>query len=230
MKLSEIDTSVYYNVTVPSLKKEVKFRPFNVKQEKALLTAQESEDVPVMLSTLEEVVRDCIKDCPPNLTTFDIEYLFIKIRAKSVGEESTIIMKCKSCAKENKVTLDLNDVTISNSNFDRKLIINDKLAVVMKYPSIEDLNKLSTCDKKKQVETSIAISIETVYFGDTVFHTKDAEMDDVIEFIMKRTDEEMKKLVDFVENVPTVMLETEYECRQCATVNNVKVTSLADFF
>lgn len=230
MKLSEIDTSVYYNDTIPSTKKEIKFRPFNVKQEKALLTAQESEQVPVMLSTLESVVRDCIKNCPDDLTTFDIEYLFLKIRAKSVGEESNIVIGCKKCKKSNVVTLDLRTATISNNNLDKKLIISDSLVVVMKYPSITDLNKLANAKPADQILTAAAIAIETIYYKDNVFHTQDAEMDEIIDFILKRTDAEMEKIIAFVENIPTVMLETEFECRQCATVNSVKITSLADFF
>jgi ferredoxin len=230
MKLSEINTSVYYEAEIPSLKKKVSFRPFTVKEEKALLTAEESEDIATMLATLNQIVAACIVNCPPNLTTFDVEYMFIKIRGKSVGEDSQIIMKCVHCGSVNHVNVDLNTVKLSTAVPDRKIIINNQLAVVMRYPTLEDTAKITKCAQHEQVETAIAISIETIYFGDKVFHTAEADMSDVVEFILNRTDAEMEPLIKFVETIPTIELPIEFECRQCMKENKTVINSITDFF
>lgn len=229
MKLADIDTSVYYEATLPSSGKAVQFRPFTVKEEKALLTAQESEVVSTMIATLNKVVQDCIIKCPP-MSTFDVEYMFLKIRGKSVGEDSQIIVKCVHCGASNHVKVNLNDVKVNSAIADKKLIINKQLAVVMRYPTLEDVVKIADCKVDDQVATSVAIAIETIYFGDKVFHTKDSDINDIIEFIMNRTDEEMKPLIDFVENIPSIELPIEFECRQCMKVNDIRVTSITDFF
>jgi hypothetical protein len=229
MRLTDIDTSVYYEDTLPSTGKAVKYRPFTIKEEKALLTAQQSEDANTMLATLESVVQNCVQNCP-ELTTFDVEYLFIRIRAKSVGEESNVVVACQHCDAKNTVTVDLTKVQLSSKPADKKLKISDKMVIVMKYPSINDVKKLTECKPEDQVTTAIAISIETIYFGDNVFHTKDSDIEEVVDFILNRTDDEMKPLIEFVENIPTVSLDVEFECRQCMKPNTRKISSLTDFF
>lgn len=229
MKLSDIDTSVYYETELPSTGKKVQFRPFTVKEEKALLTSQESAEVATMISTLNKVVQDCVIKCPP-LSTFDVEYLFIKIRSKSVGEESQIIMKCVHCGTSNHVNVDLNQVKVNSEISNKKLIINKQLAVIMRYPTLDDVVKISTCATDDQVATAIAIAIETIYFGDKVFHTKDSDISDIIEFIMNRTDTEIAQMIEFVEKIPSIELPIEFECRQCMKVNEIVVKSITDFF
>lgn len=230
MKLNEIDTSVYYPITIPSTKKSTKFRPFRVREEKALLTAQESEDSSVMLNTLESIVRSCVVDCPQFLTTFDIEYALIRIRSKSVGEESDITSTCTSCGHENNVRIDLTKVELTNPKQEKTLKLSEKLSVVMRYPGIGEVSELGNMPKSEQITAAIAASIETIYFEDSVFHTSDNDIEEVIEFIMNRTDEEMVQLIEFIENIPTVILETEYKCVGCGENNKIKIKTLSDFF
>jgi hypothetical protein len=230
MRLSDINTSVYYETELPSTKKKIKYRPFTVKEEKALLIAEESKELPTMLATLSQVVNACIDNNPTVPTSFDIEYMFIKIRSKSVGEDSQITMKCAHCGTVNHVNVNLDTVRLSEEIHDKKIIINNQLAVVMRYPTIEDVAKISKCAPNAQVETAIAIAIETIYFGDKVFHTADAEMSDVVEFILNRTDSEMEPLIKFVETIPTIELPIEFECRQCMKENTTVVNSITDFF
>ncbi len=228
MKLAQIDTSVYYEVTIPSTKKKTRFRPFIVKEEKALLTAQESGDVSTMLSTLEEIVKSCVKDCPTSLTTFDIEYLFLQIRSKSVGEISKIVVQCPSCNTENTIGVDLTKVVVDDPIGDSKLKLNDRLIVQMKYPDIRDIAEMSS--KELDIQQIIASSIDSVYFNNEVIRIEETTQEDLIEFLEQRTDDELNKLIQFVENIPTVKLEVEYECRQCAAENKITMKSLADFF
>lgn len=230
MKLAQIDTSVYYQTVMPSTKKKTKFRPFSVREEKALLTAQESDSVDTMLVTLEEVIRNCVKDCPAAMTTFDVEYLFLQIRAKSVGEESRISINCKHCDSPNIITIDLTKAELTNSNTNLKIKLNDKLYVKMRYPSILSVAEMSKDNIENQTQLAISHSIECVYFGEEVLRTEDTDFKDLEDFVLNRTDEELRKLIEFVENIPTVKLQHDYECRECEKPNTVVLTSLADFF
>ena len=121
MKLSELNSTPRYPVVIPSTNKKTTYRPFLVREEKALLTAQESEDIQTMIATMDNVVRNCLANPPDRLTTFDLEYLMTLIRAKSVGEHSDLIFSCDKCNDPNakaQVSIDLTKVkepeTINN--------------------------------------------------------------------------------------------------------------------
>jgi hypothetical protein len=100
----------------------------------------------------------------------------------------------------------------------------------MKYPSIASIASIGKLSGEEQVQAALAASIDTIYFNEEVLRTDESDMEDIIEFILNRTDSEMMKLVEFVDKVPTVELDTVYECRQCAAENTIKLRSLADFF
>lgn len=229
MKLSDIDTSVWYPIEIPSTGKKTTFRPFRVREERSLLMAQESEEAGTMLNTLNEVVKSCLKD-KVELTTFDVEYLFIKIRSKSVGEDSYVVAKCGSCDAKNNVVLQLTDTVVTNLDQNKKLKISDDLSVIMKYPSVTDIAKIESLPQKEQVTAAITACIESVFYKTTVFHTAESDAEEIADFLLNRTDDEISKLIEFVENIPTVQLKTEYECKQCGAINQITVNSIADFF
>lgn len=227
--LASIDTAVYYPVKIPSTGKKTKFRPFSVREERAFLTAHESADLTTMLTTLETIVRNCVKECPKDLTTFDVEYLFIQLRAKSVGEVTEAVATCVHCEEKNPIQIKLADVKLTNEGQSKNIKLGDKLSVTMRYPSIAEVAELSISTDKLE-EKAVAASIETVFYNDTVFHVKEGDTDDIIEFIYNRTEAEMTKLTDFVDNAPRVRLETKYKCTKCGKDNRVVVERLVDFF
>ena len=146
-----IQNTPVYTIKIPSTKKEIKFRPFLVKEEKALLVAQQSEDTQVMLDTLKEILRNCIKTPieVDELALFDIEYIFSQIRAKSVGEVVELIVRCDKCPEEDekarvKLTFDLTKLNVTfPEGHNKKIALFDDVGVVMKYPSLEIMNDLS---------------------------------------------------------------------------------------
>ena len=229
MKLSDIDSSPYFPIEIPSNKQKTKFRPFRVREERALLIAQESEDPKIMINTLETIVKSCVVDCPSFITTFDVEYLFIQIRAKSVGEVADAVSTCTHCSEKNNIQLDLTTTKIVGENIDKKIKLSDDLVVLMKFPSISDVADLM--EDKENLETkAIVASIETVYYGSTVLHTKDTDAEDIAEFLLNRSDDEMDKLIEFINNIPTVILEMDYKCTKCGENNHVEIKTLQDFF
>lgn len=229
MKLSDIDTAVYYPVKIPSSGKKTKFRPFSVREERAFLTAHESDDLETMLHTLETIVRSCVKECPKDLTTFDVEYLFIQLRAKSVGEVTEAIATCVHCEEKNPIQIKLADVKLTNEGQSKNIKLGDRLSVTMRYPSIAEVAELSVSTEGLE-EKAVAASIESVFFDDTVFHVKEGDTQDIIQFIYNRTEAEMAMLTEFLDNAPSVKLETKYKCKKCGKDNKVVVERLVDFF
>lgn len=228
-KLSQIDTSVYYPVVIPSTGKKTKYRPFRVREERALLIAQESEDTQTMLNTIESIVKSCVVNCPASLTTFDAEYLFLILRSKSVGEQAEMVIKCKHCEADNPTVIDITKVEVKNIKKDMKLKLSDGLTLLMKYPTLDEVAEVSQDETEKDIK-AIASSIQTIYHGDEVYHTNESDIADITEFILNRTDDEMKLIVEFVENIPTVSLTHEFTCKKCGEKNELTVTSLQNFF
>jgi hypothetical protein len=177
-----------------------------------------------MLSTLEEIVRSCVKDIKHNLTIFDVEYLFVQIRSKSVGEFADIIAKCKKCDANNSLTVNLGDVVLSAELTDGLVKISDIFQVKMRYPSIQDI------DKKLDEHSAIASCIETVYFENAVFHVSEGDLEEIKEFLNNRTEDEMDKILGFIESIPTVKLDIQFVCKECGEKNEIEMKSISDFF
>lgn len=227
LKLSEIDTSVYYQITIPSTGKTTKFRPFRVREERALLTAQESEDRFTMMNTIESVIKSCIVNLPKRITTFDAEYLFMIIRSKSVGEESEVVIKCKSCEKETPSVINVTEAKVNGVATNLNIKLSDKLSVKMKYPTIDEVT--SVVDSVDEM-AAIAAAIDIIYYGNESLEVNDDNRDEVIQFLLNRSEEEMDKIVDFIDNIPSVSIEHKYRCIHCGTEDSIKIKGLSSFF
>ena len=137
-----------YTLTIPSTKKQLKYRPFVVKDEKALLIAQQSKDEQVMLDTLKQVIQSCsITDVDiESLATFDVEYIFTQLRAVSVGEIVSLIFRCDTCEDPNaKAQVDINLQKLKvfvPENHSTKIPLFDDVGIKMKYPTLSTIAKL----------------------------------------------------------------------------------------
>ena len=139
MTLPKLNNTPYYDVTIPSTGAKTRYRPYLVKEEKVLLMASESEDEHAMSEAMLNVICECVEGLDKyKLTTFDIQYLFLQLRSKSVGETSDLIFECQSteCNHENKVTVHISDVNV-NVPEDRKNIIklSEDMIIELKYPT-----------------------------------------------------------------------------------------------
>ena len=176
-----INTTPTYSLEIPSSSKSIKYRPFLIKEEKALLIAQQSEDASVMVNSLKEVIKSCIKDDidVDGLATFDLEYIFTQIRAKSVGEVIELSLRCDTCTDEkavSKVSIDLTKLGVSkNPEHLIKIKLYDDVGIAMKYPTMDVVKKLENVDNTdiEQVFTIVVECIDYIYTTDEVFHAKE---------------------------------------------------------
>lgn len=235
-----IQNTPVYTTTIPSTKKEIKFRPFLVKEEKALLVAQQSEDTQVMLDTLKQILSSCIKTPVEidSLALFDFEYLFTQIRAKSVGEQTELIVRCDICPDEEekarvKLIFDLTKLEVNfPEGHQKKIPLFDDVGVMMKYPSLSLMKKLEnvTQEDANAIFDIITSCIEFIYDSDEVHYAKDTTKEELDSFIENLTQEQFKKVQNFFETMPKLSKPVQYDCPVCGHHHEKVVEGLNSFF
>lgn len=237
MALPVINTPTY-DVIVPSTGEKVKYRPFLVREEKALLIAQQGEETDVMINTLKDIIKSCTlgKLDPEDLAIFDLEYLFTQIRSKSVGELVELVFRCKHCsdpkAKVN-VEIDISKIDVIRSdNHSKKIQLTDDIGVVMKYPSIDSMKILddTTLSEVDQIFKIICQSVDYIYSGDEVFYSKEQSPEDIEDFVNNLTQSQFEQVKQFFDTMPKLIKEVEYDCPVCKQHNSVKLEGIQNFF
>jgi hypothetical protein len=235
MSILNIVTTPIYGCVIPSTKERVSFRPFLVSEERALLGAQDSEDVVTMVNTIGAVVRACIQplSATENLTTFDIEYLFVRIRMKSIGEESLIEITCPVCATATPISIPLEKVEVYTDPEHNKIIkLTTTLAVKMRYPTLEEMTStvVDGVDADDNKLKLVALSIETAFDGDSQYHAKEETRETMIKFVQKFTTAQYNKLANFFDTIPETRLTFDWVCPNCKTEHKKTLRGLNNFF
>ena len=227
-----------YKLTIPSTNKAVTYRPFLVKEEKALLIAQQSEDPDTMIETLKSVIESCIMDKinVNDLAIFDIEYIFTQLRAKSVGEIVDIILKCDTCEDDKatvKYSIDLTKLKVEVPNGHQKTIpLFGDVGVIMRYPTLDVIKKMETL-KVGDIEIVFEIicqCIECVYDSEEMYPTKEQRIEEVREFVNNLTQEQFTKLQTFFETMPKLQETLKYACPLCKKDHEKVIKGLESFF
>lgn len=230
-----------YNMTVPSSGVSIKYRPFLVKEEKALLIAQQSEDMLTMVNTLKAVIKSCSLDPidVEKLATFDLEYMFIQIRAKSVGESVELNFPCDVDHGEQnekavvKVSIDLTALeVVKDPEHTNKIELFGDVGVVMKYPTVDILKKLQGIDTDDldKVFEIMALSIDYIYQGEELFYAKEQSHAELIQFIENLSSEQFLKVQKFFESMPKIKKEIQYNCPICGKHHSKMLEGIQSFF
>ena len=229
LKNINISTPTYREI-IPSSKKEISIKPFKVKDEKILLMAAESKDDKQMVDSLKKVVENCTEGVEVDkLASYDIEYLFIKIRSKSVGEIAEIGVKCNNCDTQNSVKVDLGEIVVNTENERVKNIkVNDELIFEMREPNIDDV-ATPTKDADGVVKF-LSRCVNKVYYGEDVIDVSPVEYDDVSNILLQLTSSQFQPFQNYINSMPKVTKEISFTCTHCGNVQNNKLEGLSDFF
>lgn len=233
-----LNNALTYNLEVPSTGKQIKYRPFLIKEEKALMIAQQSEDPKVMMDTLKYVIGSCAKGQLDTdaLATFDLEYIFTQIRAKSVGEIVELNLACDTCTDEKavaKVSIDLTTVKVEKDpEHISKIIVYDNVGIALKYPTIDIIKKLESAQSSDVEQTFDIVTecIDYIYTDDEVFHAADQTKSELLEFLNNMTTEQFSKVQKFFETMPKLKKEIEYSCPVCGKEHHKVLEGLTSFF
>jgi hypothetical protein len=228
-------TAPKYDLRLPSNGKLIEYRPFLVKEEKILLIAQESKSSRDMVSAMKDIVKACTFDKvdPNSLTSFDLEFIFLKLRAKSVGETSSVKLKCSECSEFNPVDIDLDGVEMNPvSSEPVNIMLTDTVGITMRYIRVRDLANISD-DKKEQsdliIETVIA-SIHSIFDDSGVYLTDDSSKTELLAFVNSLSRPQMSKIEEFIQTTPKVEVDVAFKCEKCEHDNEIKLSGIQSFF
>ena len=231
MALPEIATPTY-TLTIPSTKKKVKYRPFLVKEQKILILAMENEDQEQILDAITYTIKSCLitKVDMTTLALFDIEYLFLQIRARSISEE--IEMRV-TCADDGETTVDVkfmvDDVKVNYPKGHTNIIeLSDNLTIEMQYPDLDYFAKINFMDEKVDEYELVAKCIKRVYVGEDDF-TSDS-LDESKAWVEGLTNNQFEKIQSFFETMPTLRHVLKVKNPKTKVVNEVVLEGLSDFF
>ena len=231
MALPEIATPIY-TLTIPSSKKRVKYRPFLVKEQKLLILAMENEDQEQILDAITNTIKACLntKLDMSTLALFDIEYLFLQIRARSISEE--IEMRV-TCADDGETTVDVkfmvDDVKVNFPKGHTNIIeLDNDLTIEMQYPDLDYFAKINFMDEKVDEYELVAKCIKRVYVGEDDF-TSDS-LDESKAWVEGLTNNQFEKIQSFFETMPTLRHVLKVKNPKTKVVNEVVLEGLSDFF
>jgi hypothetical protein len=233
MALPTINTAKY-DVVIPSTGKKVEFRPYLVKEEKILLIALESEDQNNILKAMRTVIESCVDDVDTStFTSLDLEYVFLMLRSKSVGESIELKFNCKAedCTNIVETDLDVGDIAVPKFDEASKTIeLTEDVGVVLKFPSLVEIQgldeSLGEIDKLMSLLVSCVVSI---YDENNVYDARDESKQSINNFLESLNSNQFQKLTEFFANIPTLKHSLKLECK-CSHVNDIELEGLQSFF
>ncbi len=238
MPLPKIATPTY-ELELPSTGETIKYRPFLVKEEKLLVIALESEDTKQITNAIKAVLKSCILTKGikvETLPTFDIEYLFLNIRGKSVGEDIEVNVTCPDDGETQvALTINLDDIEVhKDEDHTNKIKLDDSIMMELKYPSLEQFIKNNfDFDEKNAMDQSfdlIATCIDKVYTEDEVWATADCSKKEVKEFMESMNSNQFKSIEEFFNTMPKLSHTIKVTNPNTKVESDVVLEGLASFF
>ena len=239
MTLPKLNVPVYEAI-LPSTEKVIKYRPFLVKEEKILLTALEADDTKALSGAVKQIVNNCVQGelDVDKLPTFDIEYLFLRLRAKSVGEKVTVGLKpwgCpnnegKLCENTTEIEINLEEVKVDKKKAPSpKIMLDDKIGIKMKYPNIDTINLTGTTSEAAGMD--VIKGCVDMIFTEEDTHERDSFTDEELdEFIDSLNSQQFKLVKDFFDNMPILKHTVKYKCNTCGEEKETILQGLNSFF
>jgi len=248
MALPKIDTPIF-DCDLPSNNKKVRFRPFLVKEQKLLLMAAESTEMKDVIQTIKQVISNCTLDDLDidSLPVFDIEFLFLNLRARSVGEIVNVKYKCnnivgthldKEGIEQDKhcnhiVEMDINVLEIEpkfGEGHTTKIEITKDVGIVMKYPSYEMIEQMVGKEENQVVFELLLKCVDYIYDNESIYYSKDFTQAELEEFVDNLQQEHLDKIKTFFDTMPKVKKMVDFTCTACGYHEDLAIEGIQNFF
>ena len=228
-----------YETVLPSTGKNIKYRPFLVKEEKVLLLATESDDEKEVESAVKSILKSCILTRGvkiENLASFDLEYLFLKIRGVSAGEDIKMRVTCQD---DNKtvvdVSINLDDINVFKpEGHSNKIMLNEDTGLIMKYPGVDQFINLTLLNKDlsdtSEIFELVAKCVDQVFQGEEVWETSDMKLKEVVEFLEGMTQQQFELVQNFFETMPVLKHEIDIVNPNTGVTSTYTLEGLQSFF
>ena len=229
MSLPKLNTPVYEAI-LPSTDKVIKFRPFLVKEEKVLLTAMEDGSQTALMNAIKTILKNCVQGNldVERLPLFDIEYLFLKLRSKSIGEISEIGLKCTDteCGGVNQLSINMDEIEVTKpEGHNRKIMISDDVGVMMSYPVMK------TSGITEEDGMAIVKDCIEMIFTEEETHERDSfSSKELDEFIDSMDTKQFAKIKEFFDTMPKLQHTINYKCEKCGEDKEITLQGLDSFF
>jgi len=214
--------------------REVKFRPFLVKEQKYLLIARESENNEEIFDAIGHLLSNVTfgKLNIDDLPLHDVELLFLKVRSKSVGESSKIKLRCidKNCNGTGDVSVDLDQVSVHMPEVDTRVMLNETTGLDLRYPNARMMAKVEGLPMSEQIPAIIKFCITTVFDEENVYEFNDFSDEEKTEFVDSFTINQLENITKFVDNLPTLQHEVSFTCNVCSKEQTSLLKGLQSFF
>lgn len=236
MALPKLNTTPSYELTIPSTTQKVTFRPFLVKEQKNLLIAMETQERRDMMRAIVRTIEACVEEpITSELTIFDVDYMFTKIRAKSVGETATLMLGCEECSESSEVSIELERIGLDGEVLGQTVIeLTEDISVKMRYPTYQDfMDNEKIFEDTTYTETLLEMlmnCIGSIMTKEEKFTVKDETREELVEFVESMSSDQFEKLTDFVNTIPTITQQAEFKCSSCGHHNDIKLKGMDDFF
>jgi DNA-directed RNA polymerase subunit M/transcription elongation factor TFIIS len=234
MALPKLNNGPQYEMAIPSSGKSVRYRPFLVREQKALMLASESSDNKVMFRSVLDVLEQCVEDkiYQNQLTSFDVEYMFLQMRAKSVGESAEILIKCEECGADNPISINLEEIKVDVKNVDKKVQLTDDIALELNYPSYLDMINSGIGDGDLNADQMFEVMHSCVKYIETPderIDIKDVDKKEVVEFIESMNSKQFEKIQEFISDIPRLSHTVKFDCKSCEHKNEITVEGISNF-
>ena len=235
MALPKVNTPTY-ELVVPSTDEKVKFRPFLVKEEKILLIAMEAQEQSGILNAVKDIVKSCTFDKfdVNRAPIFDIEYIFLNIRAKSVGEVSTVNLRCPDDNEtfvQTEIDLTTVDVQITKGHTN-KIELTDEMGMILQYPTLDSFTDSTTVINASNMLDVIASCVSQIYDkkGEDVYDAKDSTKQEIVDFLESLNSKQFLEIQKFFDTMPKLTHTVNIENPETKVKSDITLTGLNDFF
>jgi hypothetical protein len=229
MTLPKLQTPTY-ELILPSTGEKIKFRPFLVKEYKILLTTLDSEN-----EEINRVVTELVDACTFNklkidtLANFDIEYIFLNIRAKSIGEITNLLLNCNNCNNQISFDLNLTKAEVEKTpEHTAKINLTDKIIIEMRYPRFDEMIDIYQNFKSDRIVELLSTCIKAVYTEDMIYD--DYTKEELLEFVNSFSKDQFEMIENFFLTMPKLVQHIEQNCNKCGAHNEIKLEGLQNFF
>ena len=241
--LPKLDVPIY-EVKLISTGKTIRFRPFLVKEQKLFLMASESTDPKETINTIRQVLKNCILDelDIDSLPTFDLEFLFMNLRARSVEEVVDLKYKCNNIVKNDKgedttctgsVEFKLNLLEIEpikDPNHTNKIQLTENLGIALKYPSFDMIQKYESKSENEIMAGVLTDCIDYVFDNDQIYYAKVQTKEELDEFIDNLQQKDLEKIKVFFDTMPEIKKDVHFKCPKCLYEEDIQIKGLQSFF
>ena len=242
MNLPRLDLPEY-ELELPSNGKKIKYRPYVTKEKKLLLMAMESGDDDAILESIKQIVRNCVLTPDFNvdkLASFDLEWFFLNLRARSVGEVVKTKYICRAipnvgediCGAEINLEYKLLETkVIKADNHTNKLLFGNKIGIIMRYPNVDMMQERD--ERLSDIEKTFGLivdCVEAIFDSENIYRAEDMSYEEIAEFVESLPDAEFAKIEEFFNSIPFLQTIIEKDCPKCKYHHKITLEGLSSFF